>query len=148
MKNLKDFAESMGLLELHESGSGLNAEDFNAALVDAQLRGFIVHQGNSNTLLLDIDSPSAQEQFDRVFPAFERNVTYQKVERWNSKSGNSHYKITLEEDFTALERVAMQAALGSDGVKELLAIFRIQNGIEEPSILFQPKDSVIKVVVM
>lgn len=36
-------------------------------------------------------------------------------------------------------RIAMQAALGSDGVKEALALLRLDNGCKEPCLLYRPK---------
>jgi hypothetical protein len=62
-----------------------------------------------------------------------------EVERWASKSGNTHIRIALAYPQPWAVRYALQAALGSDGVKEVLALMQMQNGCDEATMLFRPK---------
>lgn len=107
--------------------------------VEEAAKEFDVVQSNNTTLLLDIDTLPALAQFERVLPKVKENFGVANVERWTSKSGNAHIKIILSEPFPVTVRLALQAALGSDGVRELLSLKRLMNGCDEPSYLFKPK---------
>lgn len=98
-----------------------------------------VIQSDSFTLLLDLDTPEAKAQYARVFPKFVEHYEPLSSNTWLSKSGNTHVSITLRDPLPLRERIALQAALGSDGVKEVLSLVRARNGCSEPCLLFKPK---------
>jgi hypothetical protein len=105
---------------------------------------FDIVQGSPTTLLLDLDTPEALAQFERVLPKIHDNFGVTGVQTWRSKSGNTHKVVALACALTADIRVALQASLGSDGVKEALSVQRFLNGCEEPSVLFRPKDATVR----
>lgn len=120
------------------SGDGLTQELFDEAMAQAIADGFEVIRGTPSTLLLDLDTDAAWAQFERVLPTVEKTVGTLGLRQWPSKSGNRHVQLKLVGDLPALLRIALQAALGSDGVREALALKRLENGIAEPSSLFRP----------
>lgn len=122
------------------SASGLTPTELDAAITDATQRGFEVVRSSPTTLLVDLDTIAARKQFDRVLSVLVRlyPVTGDPVFT-ESKSGNSHAVLTLDVELPLAERVALQAALGSDGVKEILALARADAGCTEPCLLFRPK---------
>jgi hypothetical protein len=127
------------------SKGGLSPERF-AADIENAAKKFDVQQSDSTTLLVDLDTPSARAQFERVFPKLRDEFGLGKVRRWKSKSGNDHVAITLTCAEPLETRIALQAALGSDGVRELLAVKRAKNGCVEPCLLFRPHTSRIDVL--
>lgn len=121
------------------SEGSLSPEKFAEDIADAADR-FDVVQSTATTLLLDLDTPEALVQFDRVLPKLAENFGPIQIDEWKSKSGNTHAKITLSSEFPIAIRLALQAALGSDGIREVLAVKRMLNGCVEPSVLFKPKE--------
>lgn len=121
------------------SGESLTPEGLDAAIALAQGQGFDVVRADDRTLLLDIDTPEALTQYERVLPVIAEHYGVSTVEHWKSKSGRDHFRLTLALPQEPLMRYAMQSALGSDGVREALILCQYRNGCEEPSILFRPK---------
>lgn len=114
-------------------------EAFAAKIEEAKAQGFEVVQSDDVTLLLDLDSAHAVAQFDRVLPVVTEHFRVIKQESWPSKSGNLHVKLTLAEPQPPGVRYALEAALGSDGVRTALTFVQLFAGCNEPSILFKPK---------
>lgn len=100
---------------------------------------FDVVRSRPDLLLIDLDTPEAAAQFERVLPKVRDHFGVERVETWPSKSGNTHAAVTLSKGQPIWVRLALQAALGSDGVREVLGLTRVRNGCEEPSALFRPK---------
>lgn len=124
------------------SDGSLTPERFEIERSEASQK-FDVVQSTENTLLLDLDTKAARDQFNRVFPKVREHYSVSCLRTWRSKSGNTHREVVLRVDLPFTYRVALQAALGSDGVKEALSLQRYRNGCVEPSMLFRPKDAVI-----
>lgn len=118
---------------------GLGVECFEAAIAEAK-KTFDVVQGDERTLLLDLDTPEAKTQYERVFPIVQEKFDVVSTSSWLSKSGNTHIAVTLAEPLSVTWRIALQAALGSDGVREVLGLKRYANGVIEPSMLFKPRN--------
>lgn len=123
------------------SAEGLNQEEVDNCIRQAESEGFTVVRGGPCVLVLDLDTPAAWEQYARVLVIVKRYMDVTAVEEWNSKSGNKHVRITLAEPWDITTRLLLQAALGSDGVKELLTVIRVWNGVDEPSMLFRPPNA-------
>lgn len=115
-----------------------------------------------NQLSLDIDTIRYTEQIDKFFWTRCQNssITYEQeeklssvlnylnseyifesVEMWASKSGRTHVLITYEKDIPAIERCLYQSLLGSDPIREMLNLRRIQHNVKNPIALFKPKAS-------
>jgi hypothetical protein len=113
-------------------------EDVIAQAKDQVYGNVKVVRSNEVTLLLDLDSDEAVRQFDEVLPVVEAMYGPLKVEKWVSSGGNDHVRITLARPASVKTRLALQAMLGSDGIKEALSLKRVSEGQKEPSILFRP----------
>ena len=120
------------------SGTSLTPEALDGAIMLAKERGFEVVTADERTLLLDLDTLEARAQYGRVFPILTEHFGVDSVEEWASKSGNRHVRIRLSLPQSPAVRYGLQAALGSDGVREALILVQHRNGCEEPSILFKP----------
>lgn len=71
-----------------------------------------------------------------------------KYEIHRSKSGKgNHVIVHLPKALDEVERVAWQAAFGSDGIREALNIMRITRNIKNPVLLFMRKDRVTTLTV-
>lgn len=100
-----------------------------------------VMYGDPHTLLLDIDSDAAWEQFQRQLPIVCEfyNVVDNSYEVLPSKSGNRHVIVRLDATLPLTERLMLQATLGSDPRRELLSAAGFMSGQENPVVLFRPK---------
>lgn len=122
-----------------ESGEGLSPAARIAVIQKAVSEGMEVVISDRRTLLLDLDDEAAKARYRQFLPRFEELFPIEKKEAWKSKSGaGMHVKLTLYQDAPVEARLAMQAALGSDPMREMLGLKRVWNGIEEPSLLFKP----------
>lgn len=54
-----------------------------------------------------------------------------------SRSGHKHARIKLPFKVSALERIALQAALGSDYKREILSVFDLRRGDPTPTVFFE-----------
>ena len=108
----------------------------------AEKAGFEIVRGDDRTLLLDLDTPNAISQFASMRDMVRDKVGFVEVERWPSKSGGgrTHVRISIRDPLSPIERIAVQAMLGSDPKRELLGLLKIRAGINgDPSVLFRPR---------
>ena len=105
--------------------------------------GFDIRYPESNELLIDLDSDKAFEEFkvriSRVSYELEVNGEGAKLSYkvYPSKT-ECHYHVIVTMPFDLdepFERIALQAVLGSDPVREMLSIFRIWLGDKHPTLL-------------
>ncbi len=119
--------------------SSLSPEALQGAVADAKASGFDVIVSTPSTLLLDLDSPEALAQYNRVLPVVKEHFGPLTEEVWRSKSGNTHVRLTLTFSLDAPWRAALSAALGSDGKREALnLVTQLIYGVY-PAVLFKPK---------
>ena len=64
-------------------------------------------------------------------------VTYLVRPSPSGRPGRHHVVVTMPRPVSPMERIALQAILGSDPIREMLSWFRIERGIEEPTIFFE-----------
>lgn len=121
------------------SGASLNQLELDAAILQGKIDGFDVVRADDTHLLLDLDNEQALAQFDRVYPVVAEHFGATDIERWRSKSGNTHIRLRLAMPQPWAVRYALQAALGSDGVRDVLAVVQMLNGCDEASMLFRPQ---------
>lgn len=121
-------------------------EPFNPQTVEelekmAEEFGCILIQPAENQLTLDLDSEEDVEKLNDRLALCPYSVSL--VETWRSKSGNTHALLKLYNyrRFSTLEKIQMQALLGSDRERELINITRYLRGDDENTlrVLFQPK---------
>lgn len=116
----------------------LNQAGIDAAIADAATRGFEIVRGDDKTILLDLDSDDAYTQYERVMPVLREHVAVKQVDEWASKGGGMHVRITIDGGLSVEERLGIEAALGGDGMRAMLAYVRLWNDVSEPSVLFRP----------
>lgn len=93
-----------------------------------------------NELQIDIDSEEDYLRFLQACAVLERNEVEHKIIRiTESRSGYPKRHIIIEWP-TLLDpwkRIALQAALGSDHIRELLSSIRLMRGDEHPTLLVE-----------
>ena len=106
-----------------------------------------VVEPDDDTLQLDFDT---EDQWDKFL---KQRLTillqYLDVARvwWTeSKSGNKHVYIKLKKEMGFVERIAYQAALGSDPTRELLSLARLSIGQGETTLMFEKPDAAEHVI--
>lgn len=129
----------MNELEL-ESLSNCYASPQNAEEIAAALGCTVVYPSH-NQLQLDIDTEEQDRQFRELLDTETILPRDAKVAGHPSKSGKPHYHITLtlpNSNFTELERIALQLALGSDPKREIISAIRLLKGEENVTRFFEP----------
>lgn len=111
--------------------------------------GFEIYTPEDNELLLDIDSEEAYQtflvRFERLKEEIEDAMGYDcgsliyKVYD-SATEGHRHIIVTLPFEVNMHERIALQAVLGSDPVREMLSIFRVWQGDPYPTLLAMKGD--------
>lgn len=123
--------------------------DISVTIADARAQaaeaGCDVIEGAESVLLLDYDNLEHAARFTHMRRKLDELFGVIEEQWWISKSGGEHRhcRIYLNAKLPATQRVALQAALGSDGYREMFAVRRLRLGVAEPSLLFKPKDSPI-----
>lgn len=107
-------------------------------ITEARLLGFEVVFGDETHLLLDIDQPELPMVFHSLMAmAYDRFGAHIEAQ-WKSKSGNTHVAISLAFPMSMVERIALQAMLGSDPRKEMMSLCSHHIGVDNPVLLFKP----------
>jgi|SRR6185312_8516346 len=108
---------------------------------DAEKKGRVVVKPRARELFLDIDSAEAWEFFlERVAKLREHvPLTYVVRPSPSGKPGRQHVVVTLERAVSPIERIALQAVLGSDLMRELLSYIRYARNDEAPTLFFETK---------
>lgn len=95
-----------------------------------------------NQIQIDIDSEEAWQTHKELLELYESRFDYiRKCVVTPSKSGlpHRHVTITLNNTVDAVERIALQAALGSDRKRELISLSRLEQGEQRVTRFFEPK---------
>ena len=132
--------------DLHEVeikvGSDPN-ETREAFMKRVEVEGLIVCLPEKDELMIDIDNEQQYEVFLRSFEIMEREfnddaLTLMKVES-PSKSGLPcrHIRIHTGRNLSDVERIAWQAALGSDPIREILSMIRWMRHDFQPTLLVE-----------
>lgn len=114
------------------SGHGDAAEKAIAA-------GFTVVQSTERTLLIDIDRARSLTEFDRRLTWMAHYLPLREVARWPSKSGRGwHVVVESTEEMSPVERLLLEACLGSDLRRAFYGLLHARKGFMNPSMLFKP----------
>ena len=102
------------------------------ALNLAKLQDLEVKFPANNELFIDIDNEHSFQLFQKQLDIIRKYIGVVDDQSTISRHGlpGRHITLTLDRTVTELERIALQACLGSDRVRELLGF--IQNDIEDP----------------
>jgi hypothetical protein len=134
-KSLLEMKDPLIQQVVDEYGNGGRQEAFDKA----KALGFEVVVPKPNQLQLDIDNVESENFFYKQFDILNKYLPVFKTESAPSKSGGEkkHITVTLFRDVTPLERVGLQAMLGSDRKRELLSFIRVLNQDEDPTVFFE-----------
>jgi hypothetical protein len=98
------------------------------------------YSGAPNLLLLDLDDPNAFLQFHQMLKLLQEHIDVTKIDEWTSRSGSGlHVVLRIDAELSIAERAGLQACLGSDPRRELLAIVHDWSKQDENPGLFKPK---------
>jgi len=109
----------------------------------AKIEGCRVEVADSRTLFIDIDSNAAYTVFvdniylaDRIFGIDKRKSNWVCTP---SKSGGEkrHIRVKLFREFSLVERILLQACLGSDLKRELISLKRAMDGEDNVVVFFE-----------
>lgn len=119
------------------------AEERKAFIARVIAEGYDVVSPKANELQIDIDTEEQYVVFHDSLAMLIANSTTPNprvVER-PSRSGlpHMHISVTLPYDVTPWQRIAMQAALGSDPRREVLSCVRLMRGDEHPTLFVEAK---------
>jgi len=119
------------------------------AVVRAEQAGFQIIEAKSNQLLLDLDDGKSMDT--RIYDKLCEVYGAPKMEEWRSKSGCGRHVVltfggglfgTKRPDFSDAEATALECALGSDPMRAVSNILRIQYDYKETRVLFRPTERV------
>jgi hypothetical protein len=113
------------------------AQSSEDAIKWAAENGLVVVLPDNNQLLIDIDSHSDLEVFNRNRDIIDQVYGISDVMPRVSRSGNTHLTVTLRTPISPLERIALQAVLGSDRRRESHSLRRLMAGELSPSLFFE-----------
>lgn len=127
-------------LEAHE-GQGYTEFDREDTLKFAEDNGLKLVIPDENELQLDIDTEEQYQQFNKVYGSLQIAFNDRATIVWDkpSKSGlpKRHIIVKLPWNLPVECRVALQAALGSDPIREINNVRRIMNQDIYPVALFE-----------
>lgn len=106
----------------------------------AKKRGCVIVLPKANELFIDIDSDEKMEFFYRQRDRLEMVVGAMPFVATPSPSGRPgryHVVVTMSYDVTNVERLILQAVLGSDLVRERIAFERMVQEEENPVMFFE-----------
>jgi len=114
------------------------------ATVRMEKLGRVVVYPKPNEIQLDIDTEEAFDRFLKTYKIAKRLLVFTKDPEIKSsasgKEGHRHVTLFMEEEVGDLERIALQAILGSDGNRELFNFFRLSElGISD-SCFFEKRE--------
>lgn len=118
-----------------------NAAERVSDVIEQAKANFDVVVTTPTSLLIDIDTAAQLKQYEQMMTRFSTEFGLTERERWKSKSGGTHIVVDCDDCLDPKDRIALQACLGSDPVREILGIRHIDNGIEEFSFLFRPRSA-------
>lgn len=111
---------------------------------EADTLGLVVHRPKYNELFIDVDTD--KELPDFILRRLKDLCTWLpdgiSWAQSRSKSGNIHLRVRFNDErtLTDIERIAWQAVLGSDPVREFLSMLRVEQNTESPVLFFEKPD--------
>lgn len=117
-------------------------EDRKAFLMRMENEGFDVCYPENNELFIDLDTEEQYQVFLKQWESlmrFEYDWTY-KVSPSKSGLPRRHIRVDTDIELSDAERIAWQAALGSDILRELLSLVRLDKQEINPTIFIEKKE--------
>ena len=101
--------------------------------------GTFILRAEPNQALLDLDTCEQLWQFIDKLPLVDTHWPIKHIQIWKSRSKGTHAMLTFGDKVPSNMRV-IQAAMGSDPVREILNLLDKEVGPEDVNILFKPAD--------
>ena len=110
----------------------------------AESTGWEIVLADDTMLLLDYDVPYIPQQFLRTLAILNEAMGFleQKWKAYKSRSGNTHVIVKLSQYLPVDQRIAWQAAFGSDLKREALHLLSNKRGDRNTMMLVMRKDRV------
>jgi hypothetical protein len=111
------------------------------AYAESKKRDCVIVRPKPNELFIDIDSKAQMETFEKSIELFKRvhpvSATHVSPSP-SGKPGRYHIIVVLEsEKVDAKTRILYQAVLGSDPIREVLSLMRLDKDDHMPTIFFE-----------
>jgi hypothetical protein len=115
----------------------------------AEMFGCVIEYADACTLQLDIDSDDLSQMWEQLDLLEELGIVPLALTESGgldplvrtSKSNNQHVTVRLAEPLPIERRILLQALLGSDIKREMLAFAGHLRGQKRPVLLFRPKEN-------
>lgn len=91
------------------------------------------------TLLIDIDKYADRKVFETNRDLIDAAYGITEVLENYSRSGGTHFTVHLKTPVSRLERIALQAVLGSDLRREAHSLRRLRAGESNPTLFFEKR---------
>lgn len=129
----------MNLEDVTQDEGTYNDEDREALFSYFESQGYKVVKPSEYELQVDIDGREEWERHLVLRVRLAQMGLVERIEEQPSPSGlpNRHVTITLNIPLTPFSRIAFQAALGSDPMRELLSLQRAVQGIKDATVFFE-----------
>jgi hypothetical protein len=111
----------------------------------AKERGCVIVEPKPNELFLDIDSAEEMAYFEKQIRrvAVRWKLTWTASESPSGKMGRYHVYVTFfDRELDHWQRIALQAVLGSDRIRELISVHRLLDGDAAPTLFFEKPEAV------
>ena len=125
----------MSELEGAKHGIPTNSRD---AFAYAAEKGLDVRYPMANELFIDIDDERGMKEFNENYTLIEGTTGCESTPSRNKLNGR-HIVVTLKRNVTPIERIALQAALGSDPRREAHSLRRYFEGDPLPTLFFEKR---------
>lgn len=136
----------MDLNEFRTEMAPYNPDEERKAFIQrTKDEGFDVVIPKDNELQIDIDNDEQYAVFERAMHSLSRNEVFSPLtyEEHPSRSGlpRRHITVTLPRNVdTPWMRIALQASLGSDPIRELISCIRLIRGDMAPTLFVEKRN--------
>lgn len=111
------------------------------AINEAEKNNLDVVFPKDNELQIDIDNEHAFVIFEKMVEILDRHYGVYRIQTKPSRSGlpKRHVTVTLRDKISNMERIALQACVGSDRVREILSVVQEKNGDPHATLFLEAK---------
>jgi hypothetical protein len=126
------------------SGHGNPTQEAREYEIDKAMKaGRVIVYGEPTVLQLDLDSREQYDQAASLIRHFKSHLGIDNVYWTESKSGNCHIYIDLNDPMPREDRIAWQGFLGSDRIREALNYLWFRDGRTAECFLVENADYVL-----
>lgn len=142
MSEVTDFAAFEGDSSLPKMiAEDYHVNTFAEGAEKARAEGLRVVIATPYDIFLDLDTPEDVKAYEERLARIQRAASVWGITeqaRWKSKSGVGTHVHLRGAWLEPQEQIAVQAILGSDPVREIIALLRMRQGVTNVSRFFKP----------